>query len=79
MTSLATTRLVSLDPTHVDVPTFKFGGHRSYGNRGINSGINCYMNTTIEIDKLTSSIRHTERFSKSEIPIYNSEVPEKSR
>ena len=54
-----------------------FGGHRSYGNGDINSYINSYMNTS-EKAELAFSISHTERFSKLEIPIYYSEVPDKA-
>ena len=53
----------------------KFGGHGSYGNGDIISYISFYINTT-EKAKLTSSNRHIERFSKSRIPIYNSEIPD---
>ena len=52
------------------------GNHRSYGYKNINSYVNSYMNNLNKAD-LTSSIRHIERFSNSEIPIYNSKVPEK--
>ena len=48
----------------------KFGGHKSYVNRYINSYIKSYMNTS-EIAELITSLRHTERFSKSGTPIYN--------
>ena len=51
----------------------KFGVHRSNGN--VNSCMNFYMHTS-EKANLTSSIHHIERFSKSGIPIYNSEVPD---
>ena len=51
-----------------------FCGHSSYGNGDINPYINSYMSTS-EKTELTSSVRHIERFSKSGIPIYNSEVP----
>ena len=37
---------------------------------------NAYMITS-KTAELTASILHIERFSKSEMPIYNSEVPEK--
>ena len=53
----------------------KLGGHSSYGNGDINSYINSYMNT-LEKAELTTSIRHMERFLKSGISIYNSEVPD---
>ena len=53
----------------------KFAGHRSYENGNINPYINSYMNTS-EKAELSASIRHIERFSKSGIPIYNSEVPD---
>ena len=45
-----------------------FGGHRSYGNKDINSYINSYINT-FQKAKLNASLHHIERFSKSEIPI----------
>ena len=47
----------------------KFDGHRSYGNRNINS----YMNSSDKAE-LTASVRHIERFSKVIISNYNSEV-----
>ena len=50
----------------------KFGGRRFYGNVDFNSYINSYMNTS-EKAKLTASVCHIERFSKSRIPIYHSE------
>ena len=46
----------------------KIRGNRSYGNGDINSYINSYMNI-LEKAKLTASIRHVERFSKSGLPI----------
>ena len=52
-----------------------FGGHRSYGNGNINSYINFYTNTLDKAEP-TASIRQTERFFKSGIPIYNPEVPD---
>ena len=51
----------------------KFGGHRSY--RNVNSYVNSYMDT-LENPALITTIRHIARFLKSEIPIYNSEVPD---
>ena len=33
---------------------------------------------TLEKTELTTSIRHTEKFLKSGIPIYHSEVPDKA-
>ena len=53
----------------------KCSGHRSYGNGDVNSYINSYMNTS-EKGELTSLVGHIERFSKSEVPIYISEVPD---
>ena len=53
----------------------KLGGHRSCGNGNIDSYINSYMYTSAKAE-LTASIHHLERFSKSGIPIYISEVPE---
>ena len=53
----------------------KFGGRRSCGNGDIDSYINSYMYTS-EKAELTASIHHLQRFSKSGIPIYISEVPE---
>ena len=44
-------------------------------NQDINSYINFYM-VASKNAKLTASVRHTEQFSKSAIPIYNSEVPD---
>ena len=52
----------------------KFGDHKSYRNGDINSYINSYMDTLEKVE-LTASIRHIAIFLKSEIPIYNSEVP----
>ena len=52
----------------------KFGSYRYYGNGDINSYISSYMNT-LEKAGLTASVHHIERFSKSEITIYNAEVP----
>ena len=48
-------------------------GHRPYGTGYINYYINSYMNT-FEKAELTASTRSIERFSKSGITIYNSEV-----
>ena len=53
----------------------KFCGYRSYGNRNFNSYIISFM-IRLEKAELTASVRHIKRFSKSEIPIYNSEVPD---
>ena len=55
----------------------KFGGHRSYGNKDINCYINSYINT-FQKAKLNASLHHIERFSKSEIPIYNPKVLDRS-
>ena len=44
-----------------------------YGNGNTNSYISSYMNT-LEKAELNISLHHSERFSKSGIPIYNSEV-----
>ena len=52
----------------------KFGDNRSHRNGNINSYISSYMDT-LEKAALTASIRHIARFLKSEIPIYNSEIP----
>ena len=49
----------------------KFGGHRSYRNRDINS----YINTLGKVE-FTASIRHIAIFLKSGIPIYNSKDPD---
>ena len=53
----------------------KFVGHRSYRNGEISFYISSYMDT-LEKAELTASIRHIARFLKSEIQIYNSEVPD---
>ena len=53
----------------------KFGGLSSYGNVDTNSYIKSYMNNSGKAE-LTASNGHTERFSKSEIPIYNALVPD---
>ena len=52
-----------------------FGDHRSYRNGDINFHINSYMDFLEKIE-ITASIGHIARFSKSGIPIYNSEVPD---
>ena len=52
----------------------KFGDNRSHRNGNINSYISSYRDT-LEKAALTASIRHIVRFLKSEIPIYNSEIP----
>ena len=52
----------------------KFGGHRSYRNRYINSYTNSYMDT-LEKPELAALIRHIAIFLKSGMPIYNYEVP----
>ena len=49
----------------------QFGSHRFCENGGINF-INFYL-ITLEKAKLNASIRYIVGFSKSEIPIYNSE------
>ena len=60
----------------------KFGGHRFYGIRDINSYIGSYMNIS-EKDKLTASILHIERFSKSgirfQIPKYRTRLAGKQQ
>ena len=53
----------------------KFGDHMSYSNEDINSYINSYVNTA-EKAEIIAMVRHIERFSKSGISIYNSEVPD---
>ena len=55
----------------------KFGGQKSYRNRGINSYINSFMDT-LENAELTASIRHNAKFFKSEIPIFCSKVSDKA-
>ena len=55
----------------------KFGGHRSYENRDINSHINSYKDT-LQKDEQTASVDHMERFSKSGILIYNSKLQGKA-
>ena len=54
----------------------KFDDQRSYGNGDINYFINSCMGT-LEKAEVTASIRHIGRFSRSVIPIYNSEVQDK--
>ena len=51
----------------------KSGDHTSYRNEVINFYINPYMDT-LEKSELTASILRIAIFSKSGIPIYNSEV-----
>ena len=51
----------------------KFGGYRTYGNGDTNSYINSYKITS-EKAELAVSVHHIERFSKSGIPVYYSEV-----
>ena len=53
----------------------KFGGQSSYRNGDINSYIIFYIDT-LEKAELTASIRHIVILLKSDIPIYNSEVPD---
>ena len=50
-----------------------FGGHKSCENEDTNSYSNCYMNTSVKA-QFTASVHHIERFSKSGIWFYNSEV-----
>ena len=51
----------------------KFGSHRSDGNGDANSYIGSCTNSLYKAE-LTTWIRHIERFSKLEIPNYNSKV-----
>ena len=51
----------------------KFGGHRFYRNKDINSCNNVCRNTS-EKAEVTAFISHIENISKSGIPIYNSVV-----
>ena len=51
----------------------KFGGYRTYGNGDTNSYINSYKITS-EKAEFAVSVHHIERFSKSGIPVYYSEV-----
>ena len=51
----------------------KSGSHRSYGNGDTNCYINSYINSSEKV-KLTWSIHHIERLSKSGITIYNAKV-----
>ena len=53
----------------------KFGDQRSHRNGDINSYIDSHMDT-VEKAELTATIRHTWRFLKSGIQIYDSEVPD---
>ena len=53
----------------------KFGGQSSYINGDINSYIIFYIDT-LEKAELTASIRHIVILLKSDIPIYNFEVPD---
>ena len=53
----------------------KSDDHRSYRNEDIKSHINSYIDT-LEKAELTALIRHIARFSKSETPVYKSEVPD---
>ena len=52
----------------------KFGSHRSDGSGDTNSYIGSCENSLYKAE-LTTWIRHIERFSKLEIPNYNSKVP----
>ena len=51
----------------------KFESHRSYGNGDVNYYIDSCMDA-LEKAELTAKIHHIAIFSKSGIPIYNSEV-----
>ena len=53
----------------------KFGSHGSYGNGDINSYISS-CRTTLEKGNSPASVHDIERFSKSEIRIYNSKIPD---
>ena len=53
----------------------KFGDYRSFSKGDINSYTSSYIDT-LEEAELTSSIIQIARFLKSEIPIFNSEVPD---
>ena len=64
-------------PALASLISFDVGGHRSYGKRDINSDINSYMNNSKA--ELTTSICYIEKLSKTEIPIYNSKVPDTAR
>ena len=57
----------------------KFGVHRSYGNGDSSSYINSYMNEYLEKTKLSASIRHIARFSKSGIGYPGTVEPKKFR
>ena len=57
------------------LPNLVIIGLWNFGNGCINFYINSYIITS-EKAELTASIRHIERFLKSEIPIYNSQVPD---
>ena len=69
--------MASFELTPLDVLPCKFIGHKSYGNGDINSYITSYINIAQKAE-LAASIRGTDRFSKSGIPIFNSEVPDKT-
>ena len=56
----------------------KFGGHRCYANGNINSNVTSYTNISGKAE-LIASILHTERFSKSEIPVDNPKAISVSR
>ena len=64
VTSPTSAGLVSFDSTLLNVPAYRIWWHRSYGNGDIYFFISSYMNTW-EKAKLTVSIRHIERFSRS--------------
>ena len=53
----------------------KGGGHRSFRNEDTNFYINYYMDTSEKYEVIALA-QDIERFSKSGILIYNSEVPE---
>ena len=52
-----------------------FGGRKSFRNGYINSYINSYIDI-LKKTEITPTIRYIARFLKSEIPIFNSAVPD---
>ena len=65
--------LFSFQTALLDVHASQFRSHRSYWNGDIHSYINSYMNT-LEKAELTTLVCYIERFPKSVILIYSSEL-----
>ena len=69
---IRTRKTPNTDIFHAVVPAVKFGGYKSYRRGNVKHFINIYINMSKKAEP-TTLIRHIERFSKSGIPLYNSE------